>query len=94
VKLTTHPQYVFMAWCLVKHRDKFTVTLASRIQLWNELSSIPLKIVNVPPVTSTCRRSDVQTCSKTNRACYPLSTKDISPSVEAAGTWSWLPVYV
>jgi hypothetical protein len=21
------PQYVFMAWCLVKHRDKFTFTL-------------------------------------------------------------------
>jgi hypothetical protein len=21
------PQYVFMAWCLVKHRDKFTLTL-------------------------------------------------------------------
>jgi hypothetical protein len=44
VKLTTHPhlsaeikiawsytptpQYVFMAWCLVKHRGKFTFTLA------------------------------------------------------------------
>jgi hypothetical protein len=21
-----HPQYVFMAWCLVKHRDNFTFT--------------------------------------------------------------------
>jgi len=43
VKLTTHlhlvptsknewsytsiPQYAFMAWCLVKHRDNFTFTL-------------------------------------------------------------------
>jgi hypothetical protein len=23
------PQYVFMAWCLVKHRDNFTFTFAS-----------------------------------------------------------------
>jgi len=23
-RYTTTPQYVFMAWCLVKHRDKFT----------------------------------------------------------------------
>jgi hypothetical protein len=24
---TSTPQYVFMAWCLVKHRDNFTFTL-------------------------------------------------------------------
>jgi hypothetical protein len=26
---TSIPQYVFMAWCLVKHRDKFTFYLLS-----------------------------------------------------------------
>jgi hypothetical protein len=26
---TSTPQYVFMAWCLVKHRDNFTFTLIS-----------------------------------------------------------------
>jgi hypothetical protein len=51
VKLTTHlhlaprlrmrvaispiPQYVFMAWCLVKHRDNFTFTLLDiLIEVW------------------------------------------------------------
>jgi len=24
--ITPLPQYVFMAWCLVKHRDNFSVT--------------------------------------------------------------------
>jgi len=49
VKLTTHfhvvprlriraaitllPQYVFMAWCLVKHRDNFTFTLSVHSQI-------------------------------------------------------------
>jgi hypothetical protein len=27
VELYLHPQYVFMAWCLVEHRDIFTFTL-------------------------------------------------------------------
>jgi hypothetical protein len=26
------PQYVFMAWCLVKHRDNFTFTLRGQQQ--------------------------------------------------------------
>jgi len=26
VELTSHLQYVFLAWCLVKHRDSFTFT--------------------------------------------------------------------
>jgi len=30
------PQYVFMAWCLDKHKDNFTLILSSRIicSLW------------------------------------------------------------
>jgi hypothetical protein len=31
------PQYAFMAWCLVKHRDKFSFTLKenrNHFQLW------------------------------------------------------------
>jgi hypothetical protein len=27
------PQYVFMAWCLVKHRDNFTFTYRRNIQI-------------------------------------------------------------
>jgi hypothetical protein len=27
VELYLHSQYVFIAWCLVKHRDKFTFTI-------------------------------------------------------------------
>jgi hypothetical protein len=27
VALYLHPQYIFMVWCLVKHRDNFTFTL-------------------------------------------------------------------
>jgi hypothetical protein len=30
---TSTPQYAFMAWCLVKHRDKFTSTFASHLRL-------------------------------------------------------------
>jgi hypothetical protein len=26
------PQYAFMAWCLVKHRDNFTFTFNHRVQ--------------------------------------------------------------
>jgi len=28
---TLLPQYAFMAWCLVKHRDNFTFTLAFNV---------------------------------------------------------------
>jgi len=28
-----HPQYIFMAWCLVKHRDNFTFTLVAPIPI-------------------------------------------------------------
>jgi hypothetical protein len=27
------PQYVFMAWCLVKHRDNFTFTFTYGVKL-------------------------------------------------------------
>jgi hypothetical protein len=30
-RYTSTPQYVFMAWCIVKHRDKFTLYL---VQIW------------------------------------------------------------
>jgi len=30
---TSTPQYVFIAWCLVKHRDNFTITVYLRISL-------------------------------------------------------------
>jgi hypothetical protein len=29
---TSTPQYVFMAWCLVKHRDNFTLYLLHRFE--------------------------------------------------------------
>jgi len=31
---TSTPQYVFMAWCLVKHRGNFTFILPSAISVW------------------------------------------------------------
>jgi hypothetical protein len=30
---TSTPQYVFVAWCLVKHRDNFTFTFAAHCNL-------------------------------------------------------------
>jgi hypothetical protein len=30
---TSTPIYVFIAWCLVKHRDKFTFTFISQIKV-------------------------------------------------------------
>jgi hypothetical protein len=33
------PQYVFMAWCLVKHRDNFTFTPYRRIDI-NETTKV------------------------------------------------------
>jgi hypothetical protein len=55
VKLTTHlhlvprsrvggaipplPQYIFMAWCLVKHRNNFTFTLPHIVQYTADLTS-------------------------------------------------------
>jgi hypothetical protein len=33
---TSTPQYVFMAWCLVKHRDNFTLTISGEVyKLWS-----------------------------------------------------------
>jgi hypothetical protein len=32
VELYLYPQYVFMAWCLVKHRDNFTLPLSYFIE--------------------------------------------------------------
>jgi hypothetical protein len=37
---TSTPQYVFMAWCLVKHRDDFTSTLFSYILNLNSSLSV------------------------------------------------------
>jgi hypothetical protein len=34
---TSTPQYVFMAWCLVKHRDKFTLHYLTNNPLYQEL---------------------------------------------------------
>jgi hypothetical protein len=31
------PQYVFMAWCLVKHRDNFTFTFTNGIMIYQKL---------------------------------------------------------
>jgi len=34
---TSTPQYVFMVWCLVKHKDNFTFTLPICYSLWGAL---------------------------------------------------------
>jgi hypothetical protein len=31
------PYYVFMAWCLVKHRDNFTFTLSLVVNVWDNI---------------------------------------------------------
>jgi len=55
--IPSFPQYVFMAWCLVKHRDKFNFTfeLFSLIKSgeYNKLWSSSLFSVIHPPVTSS-----------------------------------------
>jgi hypothetical protein len=38
---TSTPQYVFMAWCLVKHRDKFTFTFNSSQYLKIRIKMVP-----------------------------------------------------
>jgi len=42
VELYLHPSYVFMAWCLVKHRDNFTFTLPV-----NGLNNMNVNFMNV-----------------------------------------------
>jgi len=37
------PQYVFMVWCLVKHRDNFTFTLQSL-----RISETELRVKSMP----------------------------------------------
>jgi len=32
---TSNPQYIFMAWCLVKHRNNFTLSILSGELQWN-----------------------------------------------------------
>jgi hypothetical protein len=36
--ILTLPQYVFMVWCFVKHRDNFTFTKVKQWQLWIRIS--------------------------------------------------------
>jgi hypothetical protein len=43
------PQYVFMAWCLVKHRDNFTFTFSN---IWRSVQVMKLLVMQsslVPP---------------------------------------------
>jgi hypothetical protein len=39
---TSTPQYVFMAWCLVKHKDNFTFTLIQLSLLISHKFSFPI----------------------------------------------------
>jgi hypothetical protein len=53
------PQYAFMAWCLVKHRDNFTLPLPSchwsRFHLYpNSLTIVWTSEVGAPSVTLCC----------------------------------------
>jgi len=34
------PQYAFMAWCLVKHRDNFTFTLVTEALIYENDSKV------------------------------------------------------
>jgi hypothetical protein len=43
---TFTPQYVFMAWCLVKHRNDFTFTF-----YLTQFSSLQ-KVLHAPPISS------------------------------------------
>jgi hypothetical protein len=40
---TSIPQYVFMAWCLVKHRDNFTFYLYLTVPIQNVMELQPIK---------------------------------------------------
>jgi len=44
------PQYVFMAWCLVKHMDKFTFTFTYPIIMPFFISSLRSSPVNDIPI--------------------------------------------
>jgi hypothetical protein len=82
VKLTTHlhlvprsknewsytstPQYVFMEWCLVKHRDNFTFTFISSVLMYELSPSITAPVekktrrhCNVPSVTCKWTSVDI-----------------------------------
>jgi hypothetical protein len=53
------PQYAFIAWCLVKHRDNFTFTFMngktkSFIQKKNSENQKKLKEYHCPPVLGNC----------------------------------------
>jgi hypothetical protein len=54
------PQYVFMAWCLVKHRDNFTfltlphpkANLEAKIRLFTHLFVLPAQILVLDDLTT------------------------------------------
>jgi hypothetical protein len=43
VALYLHPQYIFMAWCLVKQREKFTFTFIEEEKVRMEESNMERK---------------------------------------------------
>jgi hypothetical protein len=76
---TSTPSYVFMSWCLVGQRDKFTFTL--KIPTWRQLRH--LRLCRVQSHVALHHR--VQTGSGAHPASYPIDTRGSFPEGKAAG---------
>jgi hypothetical protein len=53
------PRYVFMAWCLVRHRDKFTFNF----YLYNHHFIVAAVVIYILIVDFSCTRTPVYTRS-------------------------------
>jgi len=72
VGLYLHSQYAFMAWCLVKHRDNFTLRLPSlqyscslqefQIEIFSTVKQEPSYCVDVATVESSGGGTEMYHC--------------------------------
>jgi hypothetical protein len=76
------PQYTFMAWCLVKHRDNFTFTLD--IMLGYRLDDRGSRVRFQAGAGNFSLHHCVQNGSGAHPASYPMGSRGSFPGGKAA----------
>jgi hypothetical protein len=79
------PQYVFIAWCLVKHRDNFTFTSSDRIATGYVLGDRMIGVRFPAGAENLSLRHLVQTGSGTHPVSYPMDTEGSFPRDKTVG---------
>jgi hypothetical protein len=82
-----HPQYAFMAWCLVKHRDNFNESSDSSVGIALDygLDDRGFRVRFPTGAGKFFLHHRVQNCSGTHPAFYPMGTRGYFLGGKASG---------